>query len=259
MKTAAVPLRLEDATFRGVLWQAAPGRFLLDLPDVARFLVEEGKRVTVDPSSTADEWELCRFARMTPLAALLYQRGMLALHAATVAAPKGGAILIAGDSGAGKSTLLAALLQRGWRFLGDDLAAVALQENGLPMVMPIYAELTLRPDAMEKLAFDGGHPGRRHLIKEENFIAIAQSLRMLYRLSVHKDGIEMAHIKGMKILDTLTKLSYNSRIADALFDRSAYLHLASVIARTVPVRSLRRPRGRWCADELADLVEKEHR
>ena len=44
---------LEGATARGVLWQAAPGRFLLDVPDVARYLVSGGAVITIDRTPTA--------------------------------------------------------------------------------------------------------------------------------------------------------------------------------------------------------------
>jgi len=50
---SAVPAHLENTTFRGVLWQAAPGRFMIDVPETARYLVEEGKRVTIDPLPSA--------------------------------------------------------------------------------------------------------------------------------------------------------------------------------------------------------------
>ena len=54
-------------------------------------------------------------------------------------------------------------------------------------------------------------------------------------------------------------MSIWTRIADALFDRTAYMRLAAAIARNVPMRSLRRPRNRWCVEELADIVEGNSR
>ena len=84
---APVPSTLDNLTARGVLWQAAPKRFLLDAPDVARYLVEDGHRLTLHRAPSADEADVIRFARTTPLAALLYQRGMFAFHAAVVAPP----------------------------------------------------------------------------------------------------------------------------------------------------------------------------
>ncbi|MEI7844374.1 MAG: hypothetical protein WCK35_01085 [Chloroflexota bacterium] len=83
----SVPRGLEKTSASGVLWQAAPGRFLLDVPGVARYLAEDGQRLTIEPAPTASESEVARLARTVPLAALLYQRGLLAFHAAAVAVP----------------------------------------------------------------------------------------------------------------------------------------------------------------------------
>lgn len=250
-----VPVPLAGVRSRGVLWQAGPSRFLIDLPHVARFLVEDGTRITIDRAAAVDEAELRRFARMTPLAALLYQRGILALHAAAVVDPKGGAILIGGDSGAGKSTLLAALLKRGWHFLADGLAAVSLNDNGRPMVYPISPEVHLWPDVIERLTGDSGMAGRQSLLWEDHFATTAHPLQAIFRLLVHKGEIELADITGTRMFNALTTLSYNSRIADALFDRAAFMDQAAAVTRMTSMHRLRRPLGRWCLDELADCLE----
>ncbi len=81
---APVSPALPAPTASGALWQAAPGRFLLEVPGVGRYLSEDGQRLVIDAAPTASESQLARFARTTPLAALLYQRGMLAFHAAAI-------------------------------------------------------------------------------------------------------------------------------------------------------------------------------
>lgn len=250
---APVPFHINGATSSGVLWQAAPSRFLLDAPNTARYLVEDGKRISIDLHPLAGESVVRRFLRMAPLAALLFQRSVLALHAAAVAGPDG-AVLIAGDSGAGKSTLLAAVLKRGWKFLADDITAVDLNENGVPTVFPLFPEVVLWPDSIKELKIETKENGRQPLAMEDRFAPSPQPLRAIYRLSVHKEELKTDEIKGTRLFNTLTMLSYNSRIADALLDRSAYLRLATAIARAVSVRTLRRPRGQWCIDELADIV-----
>lgn len=250
--TAEVPPYLDGATARGVLWQAAKGRFLLEVPKVGRYLAEEGHRIAID---AVPGGEVTRFLRMTPLAALLYQREMLALHAAAAVPPSGGVILLAGDSGVGKSALLVTLLLRGWRFLSDDLAAVFLDTQGGLTVMPAFPEVALWPDVMARLAHATNPPCGQSVSMPEKFIADPQPLRAIFRLSVHKDDIGMDDIKGVKLFQMLSAFSFNSRIADALLDRGFFMRMAAAIAGSVPVRELRRPRGRWCLEEMADLLE----
>jgi len=256
IETSAVPPMLDSTVARGVLWQAAPGRYLLDVPEVARYLVEDGRRIRIDSSPSAASGDVIRFLRMTPLAALFFQRGILAFHAAAVAGTYG-AVLIAGESGTGKSTLIAALLKMQWNLLADDLVPVDVDANDIPVVFPAFPELRLWPDAMEKLEIENIGNEKHILIMGDRFLASPQPLRAIFRLSVKSDeSVEISGIKGAKFFHALSSLSYNSHIGDALLDRVAYMRKVAAITRNNLVFSLRRPRGRWCINELADLVEK---
>src|SRR5690242_11264689 len=126
----------------GAFWRATPAQFFLDVPGVARYLVCDGRRIEIEPSPQATHGAVGRITRGTPLAALCYQRGVLALHAAT-AARDGAAVVLAGDSTTGKSTLLAELLRRGWWMLGDEVAPIVLGDGGDPTVMPTSSYLVL--------------------------------------------------------------------------------------------------------------------
>ena len=264
IETASVPKILNGATARGVLWQAAAGRFLLDVPGVARYLVEDGKQISIEPIPQADKTEVDFFLQMTPLASLLFQRGTLAFHAA-VAATRHGAVLLAGDSGAGKSTLLASLHKRGWRMLADDLTVVDLDEDGSPIVFPICPNILLWPDAMKKMEITAGSNhdycydnGRQSLFIQTGFSSDPEILRAVYWLSVHnKNEIEIKELTGTERFIAWGALLYNSHIADALLDRAVYFQKASAISDTTPLRRLIRPRGQWSVDDLADILVSE--
>ena len=249
VESAPVSLAPDGVTARGVLWQAAPGRLWLDVPEVARYVVEDGKRIVVDPAPQSTEANVMRFLRTTPLAALLYQRGSLAFHASAIV-NSDGAVLLAGDSGAGKSTLLAALLQRGWMMLADDLSPVNLDDCGRLVVWPTFADIRLWPDANQHLNLTGPQDLSGLLAP------VAQPLRAIYWLAVHnRDDIEVSELSGAERFRALGTLLYNSHIADALLDRVAYFRLATAIAQSVPVWHLRRPRGKWSVQALIEEVE----
>ncbi|MCC6545289.1 MAG: hypothetical protein IT392_12465 [Nitrospirae bacterium] len=260
----SVPVSLDGATARGVLWQAAAGRFLLNVPDVARYLIVDGRNAFIEPAANTDEGKVRHFLFKAPLAAMLFQRGVLAFHAAA-AATQHGAILFAGDSGSGKSTLLAALLKRGWEMLSDDLVMVDLDEHERPVVFPVCQDILLWPDAMEKLkiAAPSSKPhdynNKRSVIPQPGPIASdPKPLRAIYWLSVHnRDEIEIKELEGTERFSALGLLSYNSHIADALFDRTVYFRKAAAVSGEAPLKRLRRPRGRWSIEELADMVVSE--
>lgn len=274
---------LEGAVARGVLWQAAPGRFLLEIPTLARYLVESGQAITIQPlaqGADASAAEIIRFLQMTPLAALLYQRGLLALHAAALLPSDArdkpqhdsGAILLAGDSGAGKSTLLMALYQRGWIPLADDLAAIGL-EGSLPTLFPTLRDVRLWSTAIEQLGLGDHLPAWiRQMpasLAEEQVDHSPQDadakilqpnppscpITAIFWLRVYnRDETSIETSTGADRFAALGKLTYNTHIADALVDHRAYFRLASAISKGVPVYKLSRPRDRSTVDQLADLV-----
>lgn len=93
--------------------------------------------------------------------ALGWRRHLL-LHASVVARD-GRAIVMTGQSGSGKSTLSALLMQRGWRFLGDEFALldtetgqlapfprpVSLKNGGIEAITPLVPVARLGPELKE--------------------------------------------------------------------------------------------------------------
>jgi len=244
---------LPDAPDSGVLWRAAPGRLLLDIPDVARYLVSDGNLVEINPCGGVEAGEVRRFLRMTPAAALYLQRGIPVLHAAVVADAAGRAVVLAGDSGSGKSVLLTALAARGWGLLTDDLAPVTLDDDGVPVAVPTWPEVVLWPGS--------AGPARAGPAAaadwDVRFVDEARPIRAIWWLGLHGfDPVEVHDVEGMARFEALAAMAYNRRIAGALLDRASYLRVAGRVAGSgIPIRRLIRPRGRWTADELADIVE----
>lgn len=255
---------LDGASERGVLWQAAIGRFQIDVPDVARFRVENGRKITIQPAAGCPDERLNQFLRMTPLAALLYQRGILALHAAVVSPPAGQdgsrcAVLLAGDSGAGKSTLAAALVLRGWDLLSDELAVVGQDDHQAVCVWPLPGAAELWPQGLQKLGLPAQGQaeanGRVRVELSTNTNPLPLPLNVLYHLSIaHADRVGIHPIATLERFAVLGKLTYHSHIADALFDRSAYLRLAAQVARSCSFWKLQRPRGKWSLEDLVSIV-----
>lgn len=71
----------------------------------------------------------------------------LIIHAA-VLEKQGNALILSGVPGAGKSTLCAALANRGWRLLSDEMAVVDLTTNA---VIPIVRPVSLKNQAIDIL------------------------------------------------------------------------------------------------------------
>lgn len=75
-------------------------------------------------------------------------RDLLILHAAAVGID-GHGVLLVGHGGAGKSTLACACLVEGFDFVSDDYCL--LNATGSRIVFPVYTDVFLNPDSLEKL------------------------------------------------------------------------------------------------------------
>ncbi len=259
VRQAAVPRVLEAAEAGGVLWQASHRSFLLQVPGVARFLVEGGELVTIDPSPGATDERIGYFLGLAPLAALACQRGWLALHAATVKID-GDAVLLAGDSGCGKSSLAVELTRRGATLLGDDLALVTRDTRGRARVAPGVPEAVLWTGSLENLGLSSQPPPpffdhRHHVVFTEVANPEPIPVRAVFALSVYSsDPIVCHEPRGAARFRGLGRLLFNSHIADVLLDRGACLGGLSALAGSARFFQLKRPRGVWRAGELADMV-----
>ena len=259
---AALPWSLRDLTVTlgavgaaptglahgGALWRGQRGRFWFEIPEVARYLVERGEQVTVEPLAGANPVDVARFLAATPSVAAFLQRGLPVLHAAVALGP-GGAVLLSGDSSAGKSVLLASLLGRGWQMLSDDMAALSLGADGAVRVLPISDELRLWPDADVRI----------EVVPTGCIVTEPVTLSRIWMLGLtNEPGVSIADITGVARFSALTRSAYNSRIAAALLDRRANLQVLGGLANSdTPIRRLTRSRAGWTADELAETVASD--
>src|SRR4029077_3720770 len=124
---------LETAGAGGPTWQIAGAQFLLRIPGIARFLLTAGRNILFQAEGATPLEDVAAFLVGTVFGILLHQRKHVALHASAVQV-RDKAVLFCGPSGAGKSTLAAALVQRGYPLVTDDLCGIALA--GTPMAQP---------------------------------------------------------------------------------------------------------------------------
>lgn len=110
----------------------------------------------------------------------------LAFHAGLVRSPDGHLVALMGESGAGKSTLVAHLVQHGWAYLSDEVAAVRISD----LAAVAYPKpLSLDGASRTLLGLDGidGHlvpPGRlRPGALDEGPVAVPALLALLERTS----------------------------------------------------------------------------
>ena len=267
VRRGEVPEELAEVKKRGVLYQAGPGRLLLKVRDVARFLVSDGRQIVVATEPEAEEGSVRIFLYGSALGALLQQRGVLPLHASAIEAD-GRAIVLAGNSGEGKSTLAAAFHRAGYRVLADDVVAVHPGDDGnggAPRAYPAYPILKLWPDALARLEIDPGELARERpeiektiLPTGERFTGEPLPISHVYLLhSSNKDELELHPITGMGKLAALWRFTYRRQFLDGLEDKQQHFRMCTALAKSASLAGVVRPSADFKIDELRQLLEED--
>jgi hypothetical protein len=129
----------------------ADGAAFLEVPDIAQYLVKNGREVVVASDANADFGLVRAYLLGWVMALICHQRDSLALHASAVAFGNQ-VVAFAGDAGAGKSTMAAHCVQAGARLVADDLLRVSLTREG-----PVRAYCGVPQLRLWRHALDGLH------------------------------------------------------------------------------------------------------
>ena len=263
VRLGAVPETLPACnghSIRSNRWQARPGAFLMRVEDVARYLVTGGRDMLIDPLGT-DDGDVVAFFASSPFTALLQQRGVATLHAAAVAT-EAGAVLLLGRSGIGKSSLAAALVERGYPLLADDVTGVMLDAGGRPVALPAFAHQRLWAHTLDEMHWRGRAQSRvqrgleKYWVPSQRACAVPLPVCAAFVLEAndHPDiGIEPASPGSAFRL--LWKNTHRRRVMSAMGQRLAHFRAVTATARRVPVARMTRPRYPFLLDALADHVE----
>lgn len=256
--------RLPQAQVEGPLWMTGNGLFQLEVPRVARYRVSGGEHVRVHPMPGAAPGDVRMFLLGSALGAVLHQRGLLALHAGAIEVD-GQAVAFSGHSGAGKSTLVAHLRQRGYRMLGDDLLAVALDAQGHPWAQPSFARVKLWADALRHIPHREISLVRANTRLDKYLLAATEDyrerplpLKRLYILAENRedDSVRLEPMSGLDAVRALARETYKPRQLRAMGLEQGHFTLCSRTAARIQVAVLRRPKTLDRMAAVLDCLEK---
>lgn len=267
VRLGPVPDRVSDPVHAGpVLQVAADGTCRFELPDVAAYLVEGGRRVTVQPRMAPDAPDIRVLLLGSVFGFLCHQRGVLPLHAGCVEVG-GRAVALAGVSGAGKSTLTAAFRRRGHRVLADDVTVVDVAAPGGPLVLPAFPRLKLWRDAIDGLGLrvDGLERSRAGLEKfnlplEAGFRAESLPLAAIYKLEPVNDPRHagIVRLRGVDVMVALTQVVYRRMMA-VHAGRQGAMMAGLIRLASLPVSTLAQVPDLAALDDTAAAVAARHR
>lgn len=241
----AVPATLPGATTTRSFF-IADGRVLAKARGVGSFLIEDGRRIVVDPSVPSDTTRLRIKLFGIVAGVLLVQRGRMALHGCAIQTPSGCAVFC-GHSGAGKSTLAALLVNRGFRIVADDVSAL-LTKGSVHTVVPGTPHLKLTSEGQELVGWSPTHQALQdqdvtkyvHPLERGMRCEEPQVLRHIFVLDPSQATLSEP-VAGASAVDALTRYIYQYETVAPLGRRADFFHATVQIANNIPVTRIGRP------------------
>lgn len=261
---ARTPDAVTGAVRTDAWFQAAPGRLLLTIAGVARYLVEAGRSITIEPDVTTSDDEVRVFLLGSAFGALLHQRGVPVLHGSAIDIG-GEAVAFLGSAGAGKSTLAAALERRGFPVLTDDLCVIAPGQR--PSLEPGLRRTKLKPDSLEQL---GIRPDALTLVDrrtEKRAVPVRRRhpqapvpIRKIYELRTwERDEIVITPLRGTEKFDAVMRHTYRLCFIEGLGVQASHFRQALALAGGVDLSAVHRPARPFRLRELADRIAADLR
>lgn len=258
----SAPADLGEGAFKTPRFEVQPGRLLFKTRTIADYLVEDGRRILIHPKPEADELRLCNLLFGAVTGGLLIQRGTLALHGCSIETPSG-AMIFCGDSGAGKSTLATLLLERGFRILDDNIAALDVG-GGEFRVQPGLGYLRLTGDTLMLLNKRPEGPGYHapfekkylHFPGSNGFCSDARPLRHIFILDRTSALLEQP-LRGKVRLAVVRRYTFMGHMAPGLGQLENHFRRWLELADGTPMSRLGQPPElgpeTW-AEKVADLI-----
>lgn len=229
--------------------------------DIAIFLIEEGKRITVSPIGNYKEDVIRLYLLGSCMGAILMQRRILPLHGSAIDI-NGKAYAIIGNSGAGKSTLASAFLHKGYKLLTDDVIGVNFTDENVPMVIPSYPQQKLWQESLNELGVD--YREYNSIYQRESKFAIPTKnqfsptpipLTGIFELTLNDtEEIELIQIEGLSRLYTLYKHTYRKLLIPNLNLTNWHFIRSTNIINSTLIYHLSRPRGSFTTNELVSKI-----
>jgi len=260
-----VPTTLGPGHGKGFKFEATPSELLIKTPGIGYQLITGGNRIRVQPRPDRPPEDIRMVLLGWSMGALLHQRGIVPLHAGVVA-KGGGAIAFCADGGTGKSTLVAALVERGFRILDDNIAALDFS-GGEPVVRPGCPEVKLFDDSVAWCHSAKKHEGpswacgpKRGLFLEGHFEPSQQPLRAIVVMTAGPEpGVRFGRLTASEAFQEITKHVFCRRFLGAMGSSDRHFRRMVDLSNRVPAFSMDlgtpKPHPEALCDQISATLE----
>lgn len=218
------------------------GGSLLVIDDVARYFVEEGNRLVVDPVAGVSERNIRLYLLGSVAGLLAHKRGFLPLHANAIEI-EGKIVAFMGESGAGKSTLAAWFTGHGFALLADDIAVVDFAGEA-PHVLPGLARLRLWDAVIEAtgrdpvdfaLSFEGDPSYGKRDVMVNTAAAAVEPRKLGLLVELTREGPLFEPLLGARAAEAVISHTYRGAFVKALNAAQEHWAMCMRLIHAVPV------------------------
>ena len=246
-------------------FQRSPDGPVIVVPDVASYLVNNGRHIAVSPAPGSDPGMVRLYLMGSGLGMLFHQRGQVILHGAAVVGPKG-VTLFTGASGAGKSTLAAHLASHGHQVLGDDTLPLEIAPDGRPTAWPGAHVFKLCGDAAARLPdiAQTAIADQYEKVFVENTAPAPDRPIALHEIVLLERGEDamppvITPVSGLEAVALIARNTYRREYLRLLGEEARHFHQITALSAHVKVHRLTRPWDAMRMDETLALLDQHWR
>lgn len=250
---------LSNPLAMGLCYQIKADAFWLNVPNMGRFLVTDGKEIVIEPQQGIDDKSLSAFLLGPCMAALLIQRNVFLLQATALGRGHQG-FAILGRAQTGKSTLAHALVKRGYTFLSDNLGIINPQLELIPSFPTLYLWQKNRwYHQFARQRREWLRPGIKKyaVAMDRHFQASSLPLTTLFIVNPDKQTRETrtTQLTGGEKIRYLQKHIANDAYVIGLEKQALYFQYCAKIAANVNLILIDLPIQRQKDQRIIDLIE----
>ena len=230
------------------------------------YLVRNGNEILYEPKEEPLNDMIKSFILGYCISLVLLQRKILAIHCSAVCLPDGenddGAILISGTTGAGKSSVTRKLLESGYRFMADDVAAIRYEEKAL--VYPAFPyqklcrnEVVKRDLKADELIYVGEDKDKFFVPVKGMFEGNPKALKCMIFLSVSDDSaVNIKKLKGIEQLFAFKRNLFLFMFGGDWQNTPSFMELCLKIVGECPIYVISRPREKDTLEDIARIIKE---
>jgi hypothetical protein len=226
------------------------------------FSVKRGREIAIAPCTGHITRRLRLFLTGSAWGALLYQRGILPIHASAVQTDAG-ALMFCGRRGQGKSTMAAFLADRGYKLISDDMCCISMSNMDFPLIFPSVPRFKLWNDSIRELGWNPKDP-KRDPQRVDKFHYFRPSMAVNTPLPVAAICLlgwgspRLGSLGGFTALHRfLNAATWRGDLLLAAGFPSKHFGTCAELVRRIPVWDLRRSREFSALPETFELIKRQ--